>query len=126
MFLIQVRIVLYTIILLHITYLVMLVISHQTNKRKQTPWPESASELYRPRDHHLSAKLLPTFADNVVPRGQRDGSLHPYSRISRPEPLLLLSSSSSIVLTRLWNPFQSSYFSENLVGPGIEPGPLDL
>jgi hypothetical protein len=28
-----------------------------------TPWPESASELYRPSDHPLSAKLVSTFAD---------------------------------------------------------------
>jgi hypothetical protein len=28
-----------------------------------SPWPESASELYRPNDRHLSAKLVPTFAD---------------------------------------------------------------
>jgi hypothetical protein len=33
----------------------------QTNK--QTPWSESASELYRPSDRRLSTKLLPTFAD---------------------------------------------------------------
>jgi hypothetical protein len=32
-------------------------------KTKQTPWPESASELYRPSDRRLSAKLLQTFAD---------------------------------------------------------------
>jgi CBS-domain-containing membrane protein len=30
---------------------------------KQTPRPESASELYRPSDRHLSAKLVPIFAD---------------------------------------------------------------
>jgi hypothetical protein len=30
---------------------------------KQTPWPESASELYRPSDRRFSAKWLPTFAD---------------------------------------------------------------
>jgi hypothetical protein len=29
-----------------------------------TPWPESASELYRPIDRRLSAKLVPTFADS--------------------------------------------------------------
>jgi hypothetical protein len=29
---------------------------------KQTPWPESASELYRLGDRRLSAKLVPTFA----------------------------------------------------------------
>jgi hypothetical protein len=34
----------------------------QTNK-KQTPWPQSASELYRPSDRRLLAKLVPTFAD---------------------------------------------------------------
>jgi hypothetical protein len=32
-----------------------------------------------------------------VPRSQRDGSLRPYSRLSRPEPLLIVSSNSSIV-----------------------------
>jgi hypothetical protein len=36
-----------------------------------------------------------------VLRGQHDGSLRPYSRLSRPEPLLFLSSSASVVLTRL-------------------------
>jgi hypothetical protein len=25
-----------------------------------------------------------------------------------------------------WTPFQAQYLSENLVAPGIEPGPLDL
>jgi hypothetical protein len=39
-----------------------------------------------------------------VSRGQRDGSLRPYSRLSRPEQLLFHSSSSSIVLTRLSGP----------------------
>jgi CBS-domain-containing membrane protein len=29
----------------------------------KTPWPESASELYRPSDRRLSAKLVSTFAD---------------------------------------------------------------
>jgi hypothetical protein len=29
----------------------------------KTPWPESASKLYRPSDSSLSAKLVPTFAD---------------------------------------------------------------
>jgi hypothetical protein len=36
-----------------------------------------------------------------MPRRQRDGSLWPDFRLSRPDPLLFLSSSSSIVLTRL-------------------------
>jgi hypothetical protein len=33
-----------------------------------------------------------------VRRGERDESLRPYSRLSRPEPLLFLPSSSSVVL----------------------------
>jgi hypothetical protein len=37
-------------------------------------------------------------------RGQPDGNLRPYSRFSRPVSLLFLSSSSSIVLTRLSGP----------------------
>jgi hypothetical protein len=43
-----------------------------------TPWSESASELYRPSDHRLSAKSLPTFAD----RGYHVVSVtDPYGRI---------------------------------------------
>jgi hypothetical protein len=51
-----------------------------TKQNKQTSWSESASELYRPSDRCLSAKWLP--------RGQRDGSLRPYSRFYRQKPLL--------------------------------------
>jgi ribosomal protein S14 len=52
----------------------------QTKRNKQTPRPESASELYRPSDRRLSAKLVTTFAYRGVLRGQRDGSPRPYSR----------------------------------------------
>jgi hypothetical protein len=37
-------------------------------------WPESASELYRPSDRRILAKLVPNFADIGVSRGQRGGS----------------------------------------------------
>jgi hypothetical protein len=60
-----------------------------------------------------------------MPRGQRDGSLRPYSRLPSPEPLLFLSSSSSTHEAG-WTPFQTLYFPENLVEPEIENGPLDL
>jgi hypothetical protein len=47
-------------------------------KLKKAPWPESASELYRPSVRRLSAKLVPTFAD----RGCRVVSVtDPYGRI---------------------------------------------
>jgi hypothetical protein len=32
-------------------------------RHEKTPWPESASKLYRPSDRRLSAKLVSTFAD---------------------------------------------------------------
>jgi CBS-domain-containing membrane protein len=38
-------------------------ITHVLKAVKKTPWPESASELYRLSDSRLSAKLVPTFAD---------------------------------------------------------------
>jgi hypothetical protein len=68
---------------------------------KQAPWPESASELYLPSDRRLSVKLVPTFAERGVSRSQHDGCLRPYSRFSRPKPLLFLPSSSLNVFTKL-------------------------
>jgi hypothetical protein len=44
------------------------------------------------------------FHDRRMEGGQRGGSPRPYSRFSRPEPLLLLPSSPSVVLTRLSGP----------------------
>jgi hypothetical protein len=47
-------------------------------KLNWTPWPESVGELYRQSDRHLSAKLVPTFAD----RGCHVVSVtNPYGRI---------------------------------------------
>jgi hypothetical protein len=79
--------------------------SKHNKKLRNSPWSESASELYRPNDRRLSAKLVPTFlpigACRVV------SAADPYGRnigFSRPQPLTFLSSSSSIVLTRLSGP----------------------
>jgi hypothetical protein len=51
-----------------------------------------------------------------VSRVQRDGSLRPYPRFSRSEPLLFLPTSSSVVLMRLsgshyFNQFIKIYFN---------------
>jgi hypothetical protein len=49
------------------------VINHlncKAKKETKTPWPESASELYRPNDRRLLEKLVPTFADRGVLRSQ--------------------------------------------------------
>jgi hypothetical protein len=82
-----------------------------------TLWLESTSELYQLSNHRLLVKLVPTFAD----REQHDRSLRPYSRFSRLEPLLFLSSSSSIYSRGWEDPVQTHYFPENLVQPEIEP-----
>jgi hypothetical protein len=61
--------------------------------------------------------LVPTFADKGVSRSQRDGSLRPYSRISRQEPLRFLPNSSSIILTRLSEPrdqYQKSHILHSM------------
>jgi hypothetical protein len=86
----------------------------QTNK--QTPWLKSASEPYRPSDRSLSAELVPTFADGgfevvIV--------TDPYGR-----NLGFLDRSRYFVFQVA--PQLYSRGSENLVEPGIEPGPLDL
>jgi hypothetical protein len=49
-----------------------------SKEKLQTPWPKSASELYRPSHRRLLAKLVPTFAD----RGCHMVSVtDPYGRI---------------------------------------------
>jgi hypothetical protein len=55
------------------TYLIQWLI-----QTEQTAWPESASELYRPKDRRLSAKLVPTFADR---RCHVVSATDPYGRI---------------------------------------------
>jgi hypothetical protein len=57
-----------------------------------TEWPPHVGE------------VIANFCKQRVSRGQCNGSPRPYSRFSRPEPLLFLPSSSSIVLTRLSGP----------------------
>jgi hypothetical protein len=47
---------------------------NQNKTNKLRGLPESASELYRPSDRRLSAKLVPTFADRRVLHSQRGGS----------------------------------------------------
>ena len=42
-----------------------------------TPWPKSASELYRQSGRRRSVKLVPTFVDRGVSRVQRNGSPRP-------------------------------------------------
>jgi hypothetical protein len=82
-----------------------------------TPWPQSASELYRSSDRRLSVKLVPASS------GWRG-----VTWLVRLIPTTVIS----VFLTEAdpheaeWIPFQTHCFSENLVVSGIEPGPVDL
>jgi hypothetical protein len=64
--------------------------ANYNNTKKQTPWPESTSDLYRPSDRRLSANLVPTFADRGVSRSQGSGSPTAVISVSRPELVLFL------------------------------------
>jgi hypothetical protein len=60
-----------------------------------------------------------------MPRGQRDGSLRPYSRFSRQETLLFYQVAPQLYLRGLVDPVSDPVLFF-LVVPGIEPGPPDL
>jgi hypothetical protein len=79
-----------------------------------------------PIDRRLSAKLVPTFGDWGVPVVS---VTDPYGRIlgfldrSR---YFFFQVALSCTHEAEWTPFQTHYFSKNLVEPGIEPGPMYL
>jgi hypothetical protein len=58
-----------------------------------------------------------------VPRGQRDGSLGRILGFLDPSRYFFLQAAPH---EAEWTLFQTHYFSENVVAPAIEPGPLDL
>jgi hypothetical protein len=64
----------------------------------------SAGELYRPIDRHLSETLVSNFADRGVLYSRSSGSSTAVISVSRPEPLIFLLRSSSVVLMRLSGP----------------------
>jgi hypothetical protein len=77
----------------------------------KAPYYEKLNSVASVRERTIPAERSPligevsaNFCTQRVSRGQRDGSFRPYSRFSRQEPLLFLSSSSSVVLTRLSGP----------------------
>jgi hypothetical protein len=101
------------------------ILPHKT--KKQTPCPESTGELYRPSGRRLSAKLVPAFAERVVSCNQCSGA--PTAVISIFQTRAATFSSKQLLSCTHeaeWTPFQTRYFSENLVALGIKPGPLDL
>jgi hypothetical protein len=79
--------------------------------RLQTTLDSKLNSVVLVRERTISTERPPfvgevnaNFCSQRVPGGQRDRFLRPYSRLSRPEPLLFLPSSSSVVLTKLSGP----------------------
>jgi hypothetical protein len=83
-------------------FMVMVNRGKQTNK--QTNSVVWVLERTRLTERSLVGVVSANFCGLRVSRGQRGGSLRRHSRLSRPEPLLFLPSSSSVVLTRLSGP----------------------
>jgi hypothetical protein len=73
---------------------------HLYESNERPPWPESASELYRP-----SEKLVPTFADRVCDVvSVADPYVHILRFLDRSHYYKFLPRSSSVVLMRLSGP----------------------
>jgi hypothetical protein len=93
---------------------------------KQTPMPYSANELYQPSDHRLSAMLVPTSAHRgcrVVIVTDLHGRILEFLDRRR----YFFFQVAPQLYSRGWvDPVPDPHLSEDLVAPGIEPGPLDL
>jgi hypothetical protein len=72
----------------------------------------------------LVGEVTANFCGKRVPRGQRYGTLRPYSRFSRQEPLLFYQVAPQLYSRGWVHPIPDPLFF--LVVPGIEPGPPDL
>jgi hypothetical protein len=96
--------------------------SNNKNNNKNTPWPQSVSELYRPSDRCLLANLVPTFANRgycVV------STTDPYGRIlgfQDRSPYYFFQVVPQLYSRGCVDPVLDPLLSENLVVPGIEPG----
>jgi hypothetical protein len=91
-----------------------------------TPFTEFASELYRPSDRRLSAKLVPTFADrgcHVV--STTDFNYHFLGLLDRSRYFFFQVAPQ--LYWRGWvDPVPNPLPLRKVVASGIEPGPLDL
>jgi hypothetical protein len=96
-------------------------ISLVTNKQQnQLHGFDSASGLYRLSHHHWSANFSVAWSALRTPQGCQisvfwTGTITFYFKCLR-----IYAHEAE------WSPLQSLCYSENLVAPGIEPGPLDL
>jgi hypothetical protein len=88
---------------------------------QQTQWPESASELHRPSDRLLSAKLVPFSADRGASCSQRGGSPTAVISVIDRSRYLFFQVAPQLYSRGWVDPVQTHFFSENLVAPGLDP-----
>jgi hypothetical protein len=94
---------------------------------KQTSWPESASELCRPSDRRLPAKLVPTFADrgcHVVSVTDLCG--HILGFLGRSRYFLFQAAPQLHPWSRADPVPETQHFLRKSSSAGIEPGPPDM
>jgi hypothetical protein len=97
-----------------------------TNKQQNTPWPESANELYRPSDRRFLAKLVPTLADMGCHVASVTG---PYGRILGflDRSLYFFFQAAPQLYSRSWvDPVPDPLLLWKSGSAGIESGPLNL
>jgi hypothetical protein len=75
-------------------------VDYNTNKQKKLLGLSPRANSTDLATAACSTKLVSTFANRTMSRGQRGGSPRLYPRFIRPKPLLFLPNSSSFVLTR--------------------------
>jgi hypothetical protein len=81
----------------------------KTEHKQQTNSVALVRELTIPTERQpLVGEVSANFCGQKELRGQRNEFPRPYSRLSKPEPLLFLPTSSSIVLKRLSGPRRES------------------
>jgi hypothetical protein len=102
-----------------------------TKTKTSALWPYSASELYRPKDRRLLANSVLTFADRECRVVSADSSCGRILGFLDRRYYFFQVAISKFQLPNCtqeaeWSPSQTHYFSENLVEPGVEPGPLYL
>jgi hypothetical protein len=85
-------------------------------KKNQTKKPHSFSQQanYTTERPPLVGEISANFCGKRVSHGQRNRFPRPYSRFSRPEPLLFHSNSSSVILRRLSGPRSRPTTSQNI------------
>jgi hypothetical protein len=91
-------------------------------KRNETPWLLIRKRTIPTERPPLVSKASVSFCGWRVSRGQRNESLRPLISVFKTEAATFpIKELLNYPHEAEWTPFQTHYFSENLVAPGIEP-----